>query len=77
MIDANLLRQLGWSEELIRSVSEVAEPLRATPGADTDLPEMGVHSTASSAVFSEAVVNQTAKELIVQMPSEEPKSSAT
>ncbi|MBI3948267.1 MAG: hypothetical protein HY321_20290 [Armatimonadetes bacterium] len=38
MIDKDLLRRLGWSEELISEVTRGVESLRATPGGTGVVP---------------------------------------
>jgi len=73
MIDASLLRKMGWSNELIDAVDRVAKPLRANPAAQIPLPTFpGVRSTASSAIYGEAVTQNTATVIEV---SEEPEPS--
>jgi hypothetical protein len=68
MIDADLLKQLGWSDDLIAAVSRVAEPMRNYPLADVPLPGASVLSISSSAVFADAVVNNTSREFKVAEP---------
>lgn len=56
MIDENLLRELGWSEQLIKAISQVADSLQ-TP---TDLnrgamPVQQVLALSSTAVYAQSV----------------------
>lgn len=77
MIDASVLRQLGWSDELIRSINEAAEPLRATPGTEIEVPTTTVHSTSGSVIYSDVVINNVAREFTVQAaPAEATKPAA-
>lgn len=61
MIDTVLLRQLGWSNDLIQAVLRVAEPLRNTPTAHVGQPQSNYRATACSAVYADAVMDNTAK----------------
>lgn len=70
MIDANVLRQLGWSDELIKAVASEAEPLRATPGTEIEVPITVVHAASGSAIYSDVVINNTTKEFTVQVPAD-------
>lgn len=60
MIDAALLRKLGWSEELIAAADNVAGSLRTNPAAGIPLPTGSIRSAATSAVYSETVAQNAA-----------------
>ncbi len=66
MIDANVLRQLGWSDDLIKSVEEAAGPLRATPGVEIEVPITSVSSVSGSVMYSDVVISHAAREFTVQ-----------
>lgn len=70
MIDSNLLRELGWSDELIEAATRVAEPLRksiaATPEIDT--PQTRAHSVAATAIYAESAVSNTLREYRISEP---------
>jgi len=68
MIDADVLRKLGWSDDLIKAVVEAAEPMRGTPGTEIDVPTAIVHSTSGSVIYSDVVINNTARAFTVQEP---------
>lgn len=76
MIDPAVLRQLGWSEELIQAVTRVAEPMRENPAVRVPLPTSNVHSVSSSAVYADSVVNNSARDFRVEIASEKPAPSS-
>ena len=56
MIDATLLRQLGWSKELIDSVTRVAEPMRENPASDIEMMYLMEDTVSGSAVYAGSAV---------------------
>jgi hypothetical protein len=78
MIDRALLRELGWSDDLINEISGVAETIR---GSDNLIPDIGVcdvrpFSVGSTVLYSDSVLNKTLKEYRVadpQLPSSDSK----
>ena len=66
MIEPRLLRELGWSDELIEEVSRVAETIRETPTEGMKLPEPTYRTAASTAAYADAVVNNTSKAYAIQ-----------
>lgn len=65
MIEAVLLRELGWSDELIKAVTRAAEPLRHTPTSRIAIPTTIAQSLSCTAMYSEAVIANTAGEISV------------
>lgn len=63
MIEAALLRSLGWSDELIEAVTHAAEPLRHTPTASIVVPVTKVQSLSCTAMYSDAVIANTSREI--------------
>lgn len=55
MIDADLLRQLGWSEELIAEVTRVAEKINGTTGEREEIkePAFRIGSESGNSIFFE------------------------
>lgn len=60
MIDPILLRQLGWSNELIEAVTQAAVPIRNSADRVATI-ENGtyVQSISCSAIYADSVVNNT------------------
>lgn len=60
MIDRDLLRKLGWSDGLIDSISQVAEPLRRSVHVGPiTTPVVQVQPISSTAIYSDAVTDNT------------------
>ena len=66
MIDPELLRQLGWSDKLIQAVTDVAESIPVIPFPDVSLPTTDVQSISGTAIFADAVINNTTREFWVE-----------
>ena len=66
MIDPILLRQLGWSNELIEAVTQAAMPIRNSADRIATV-ENGtyVQSISCSAIYADSVVNNTFREFRV------------
>ena len=66
MIDKALMKQLGWSEELIDAALTVAQPMRQI-SVNTTTVKMGaeVKATACSAIYAISAVGNTLRELTV------------
>jgi hypothetical protein len=78
MIDKDLLRQLGWSIELIESVTRVADSMR---NIDRAIPEAaGVIernvTVSAGALYSDSAANNTQQEYRIPQPppQEEPRA---
>lgn len=66
MIDKDTLRQLGWSDELIDSVSDAAEPLRHEAlGGETYIMTEQAYVVSGSVIYSDAMVNNSLRVLSV------------
>lgn len=76
MIDSELLRRLGWSEDLIKAVNRVAEPLRESDGriASITAPHTRVQSVACGAIYSDAAISNTLQGFTVLEPESTPSS---
>ena len=70
MIDSALLRELGWTSELIEAVTRVAGSLHHAPTSGIAIPSAKVHSLSCTAMYSDVVVNNTAREITVPTPDE-------
>lgn len=68
MIDDDLLRRLGWSDDLIQAVAAAAEPLRASPGSEIEVPSATTSSVAGNAIYTDVVINRTATDFTVKAP---------
>ena len=75
MIEAALLRQLGWSDELIKAVTRAAEPLRHTPTTGIAMPATKVQSLSCTAMYSDMVIANTVREITVPTPDEKHESA--
>lgn len=75
MIEAALLRQLGWSDDLIKAVTRVAEPLRHAPTSDIAIPTMKVEPLSCTAMYSDVVIANTVGEISVRTPNEKQEST--
>jgi hypothetical protein len=80
MIDRDVLRQLGWSDQLIDAVSQAAEPLRRSVVAEEiSAPVEQVLAVSTTAIYSEAVANNTFRAITVSSqvdPKESTNSAA-
>jgi hypothetical protein len=61
MIDATLLRKLGWSKELIDSVTHAAEPLRENPASELEMVTLVEYAESGSAVYAGSAVISSAQ----------------
>ena len=61
MIDAALLRQLGWSNELIDSVTRVAEPMRENPASDVEMVYLMEDAVSGSVVYASSAAYNSAQ----------------
>jgi hypothetical protein len=69
MIDPELLRQLGWSNDLIDAAIQAAEPMRRTASRASRIePFTGIQSISCSAMYGDSVINNTLRELSVVQP---------
>lgn len=69
MTDADALRKLGWSEQLIDALKQAAAPMRETMERGAiPLSVTGVQSFSCREIYSDAVVNTTAREVTVVTP---------
>lgn len=60
MIDAKVLRDLGWSEELIESATRIAEPMRhGGEMQDISVSTPHVLSVGCTAVYAECAIHQS------------------
>lgn len=75
MIDSSVLKQLGWSDELIEATTRTAESMRDYPAANFPVADTSVQSIATSAVYSEAIIHNTVRELRVQEEKPDSKNS--
>lgn len=50
MIDGQLLKQLGWSDELIAETTRAAEPLRRAAVESVDFSEVKTYSVSASSL---------------------------
>lgn len=71
MIDVNLLKQLGWSQELIDETTRTAESLRAGDILDVGGPHAHIFSVGASAVYADASQVNTASTFTVQQTKHE------
>jgi len=77
MIDPELLRQLGWSNDLIQAAIRVAEPMRETASHASRIDAItGTQSISCSAIFADSVINNTLREFSVAQ-AELPDSAKT
>lgn len=69
MIHSDLLRQLGWTEELINEVTRLAPPLRGVSTHASACPTLAARTSAAgtSICFSEAP-GSSSKELRITRP---------
>ena len=76
MIDSELLRQLGWSADLIEAATRVAEPMRESDRRITSItgPRAHIQSVSCSAIYSEAAINNTSQRFMVSEPESMPSS---
>lgn len=70
MIEATVLRKLGWSEALIEAMARVAEPLRQAPICVSVFPTGMAQSLSCTAMYSDVLVNNTAMEVRLTTPDE-------
>lgn len=70
MIDADLLRELGWSNDLISAVTRAAEPLRATHEKLTNIgAPITVNSfVAGNAIYADHLLNSSTQEITIKLP---------
>lgn len=62
MIDTDLLRQLGWSNELINEVSRIAEPMRQTNDKiNTGLDITTKNYAVGTAIYVDQIVNRSSQ----------------
>jgi len=61
MIDAALLRQLGWSKELVDSVTRVAEPMRENPASEVEMVYLMEDTVSGSAVYASSAAFNSAR----------------
>lgn len=61
MIDSNLLRQLGWSDDLIEAVTRVAKPIRHSETAIQNIytPHTVSYTVGAKSLYAESVINNT------------------
>ena len=75
MIDKDVLRQLGWSDHLIEAVSQAAEPLRRSVEIEEiSAPVERIRAVSTTAIYSDAVANNTFRAFTVSS-GDEPKKS--
>lgn len=78
MIDRDVLRQLGWSDQLIDAVSQAAEPLRHSVEAEEiAAPIEQVQAVSTTAIYSDAVANNTFRAFTVSSQDEPKKSTSS
>ncbi len=79
MIDRDVLRKLGWSDELIAAMNNAAEPMRQLAGVDEiSAPIQQIEYVSGTAIYTDAVVDNTFRGFTVvdankSVPKEEKK----
>ena len=67
MIDANLLRQLGWSDDLITEVNRVAEPMRRTSDKMDTGPNISAQNySVGNAVYADVAIDATSEAIKIK-----------
>lgn len=66
MIDPDLLRQLGWKDDLIAAVTRVAEPMRTAADGITNAgtPPLTTHCVAGNAIYADQITNSSSQGII-------------
>ena len=76
MIDRDVLRQLGWSDQLIDAVSQATEPLRRSAEiGEISAPIERVQAVSTTAIYADAVANNTFRAFTVSSQDEPKKST--
>lgn len=69
MIDRDLLHQLGWPNELVEAVIQVAEPLRETASRTSTVGTLPtIQSVSCSAFFTNGLATNTTSGFRVEDP---------
>lgn len=71
MIEVELLKQLGWSDELIAETTRAAESLRHGEVHAVDVPEQRTFSISTSTLSVAGAVNNTLQEYRIPEPQPE------